>query len=117
MNTHGNAWYARHLEKGTDQHGCLQMFTILEKQVFLGLVVPVCNPSVWEMEGKSNPRSDSATYRAGGQHGLHENMRLCIGWGQEREAAPKNASCAHLLMAEVRQEHTDLDPAIGIRSG
>lgn len=32
MNTHRNAWYARHLEKGTDQHGCLQMFTILESR-------------------------------------------------------------------------------------
>lgn len=36
MNSHGNVWYARHLGKGTNQHGRLQMLIVLEKQVLLG---------------------------------------------------------------------------------
>lgn len=50
-NSHGNVRYARHLEKGTDQHGRLQTL-MLKEQVFLGMVVHVCDPSPWEMEGK-----------------------------------------------------------------
>lgn len=53
MNSHGNVWHARHLETGTDQHGRLQMPTILDKQVLLGVMgVHACNPSTWEMEGQ-----------------------------------------------------------------
>lgn len=52
MNSHGNVWYARHLEKGTGQYGCLQMPIVPKKQVFLHMVIHVCNPGAWETEGK-----------------------------------------------------------------
>lgn len=51
MSKHGNVWYVRHLEKGTDQYGCLQMLSILEKQASLGVVAHVCDPRTWEVEG------------------------------------------------------------------
>lgn len=52
MNSHGEVWYARHLGEGTDQRGCLQGLTILEKQVLLGMVVHLSNSSIWETESK-----------------------------------------------------------------
>lgn len=52
MNSHGEVCYARHLEKGMDLHGGLQLLTILEKRVLLGTVVQFGNSSIWEMEGK-----------------------------------------------------------------
>lgn len=52
MNSGGEVWYARHLEKGMGQHGCPQRLSILEKQVLLGMVVRLSNSSIWEVEGK-----------------------------------------------------------------
>lgn len=52
MDSHGEMCYARHLEKGMDLHGGLQLLTILEKRVLLGMVVQFGNFSIWEMEGK-----------------------------------------------------------------
>lgn len=52
MNSHGEVCCARHLEKVMDLHGGLQLLTILEKRVLLGMVVQFGNSSIWEMEGK-----------------------------------------------------------------